>query len=440
MNTLGPEYKNRRARLMQKIGPRSVFIVVAAPTVNRNGNDMDYPYRQHSDFYYLTGFDEPEAVALLIPGREAGEFVLFNQIRKREEEIWTGYRAGQEGAQQKYGADQAFPISELKTRLPQLIEGCVQIHYEIGINLVFDQLLMEVCNVLRKKVRDGVLVPLVFTGITPTLHEMRLIKDETEIALMRKAAEITAAGHARAMQVCKPGVNEYHLEAELTYAYQQRGARFHAYNPIVGSGCNTCILHYNQNNRTIEEGDMVLIDSGAEYQYYACDVTRSFPANGRFSREQRLIYELVLQAQLAGIETMKPGNLWSRTQEVMVRILTEGLIELGILSGAVDELVEKGAYFSYYMHKSGHWLGLDTHDVGRYKLNNQWRLLEPGMVVTVEPGLYLAADIPGLDPRWHNIGVRIEDDVLITEQGCEVLTRQIPKTIKEIESLMASSA
>jgi Xaa-Pro aminopeptidase len=268
------------------------------------------------------------------------------------------------------------------------------------------------------------------------VHEMRLIKSPSEIALMRKAAEISARAHIRAMQFCKPGMNEYQLEAEVHYEFQRHGARFPAYTSIVGSGANACILHYITNNQPIKNGDLVLIDAGAEYHYYAADITRTFPANGRFSAEQRAIYELVLKSQLAGIKAVRPGVAWPTVQTVIVKILTQGLLDLGILKGRLNDLIEKEAYFPFYMHKSGHWLGIDVHDAGRYKIHGKWRTLQAGMVLTVEPGLYISADTPGVHKRWHNIGVRIEDDVLVTPNGNDVLSRDVPKSIAEIEALM----
>lgn len=429
------EYAKRRKQLMQAIGPNSIVILASSPIAKRN-SDTDYPYRQNSDFYYLTGFDEPESVAVLIPKRKKGDFILFNRVRDRDMEIWEGYRAGQEGARKKFGAKEAFPILELEKKLPELLEGCKKIHYSLGLDKKFDHLLLNAVNKIRGKIRNGIQSPIEFVDITNTIHEMRLIKSSAEISVMRKAAEISAQAHIRAMKFCKPGVNEYELEAELTHDFQRHGARFPAYTSIVGSGEHSCILHYNSNNKKIKDGEIVLIDAGCEYQNYASDITRTFPANGKFSPEQRAIYKIVLEAQKAGIATIRPGVLWPAVQTTMVKIITKGLIDLGLLKGKLKDLIEKQAYFPFYMHKSGHWLGLDVHDVGRYKIGEKWRKFEPGMVLTVEPGIYISADIKGVPKQWHNIGVRIEDDILVTKKGCEVLSKKVPKEIADIESLM----
>lgn len=429
------EYAKRRKQLMQKIGPTGIVILASAPIATRNG-DYDYPYRQQSDFYYLTGFEEPEAVIVLTPKRKDGEFILFNRPRDREREIWDGVRAGQDGACKTFGANQAFPIAELEKKLPELLEGREQIHYTLGHDKVFDEVILNAMNKIRGKIRNGLQSPLAFVDVTNTIHEMRLIKSPAEIAIMRKAAEISAQAHIRAMQFCKPGVNEYQIEAEIIHEFQRHGARYPAYTSIVGGGANSCTLHYVNNNQPIVNGDLVLIDAGAEYQYYASDITRTFPANGRFSAEQRAIYEIVLASQLAGIKVARPGAAWPAMQNAIVKVITQGLMDLGILKGRLDDLIEKQAYAPFYMHKSGHWLGLDVHDVGRYRVNGKWRTLQSGMVLTIEPGIYISADIPGVNKRWHNIGVRIEDDVLITKKGHDILSHHAPKNIADIEDLM----
>lgn len=430
------DYTKRRKQLMQTVGPTGIVIIPAAPELLRNG-DAVYAFRQNSDFYYLTGFEEPEAVLVLAPKRREGEYILFNRVRDKDREIWDGPRAGQEGARKDFLADQAFPISELETMLPDLLTGRETIHYTLGLHKEFDKKLLRAINKIRAKIRGGLQSPIAFMDIVSSLHEMRLFKSPTEIAMMQKAVDITGQAHIRAMQACKPGMYEYQLEAELLYEFHRHGARFSAYNSIVGAGRNTCILHYISNNQEIKDGDMVLIDAGAEYHNYAADITRTFPANGRFSAEQRAIYELVLTSQLAAIKSIKPGASWTTAHNVIVKIVTQGLVDLGILKGNVDDLIEKQAYFPFYMHRSGHWLGLDVHDVGRYRLEGKWRSLQPGMVLTVEPGIYISADIPGVHKRWHNIGVRIEDNVLVTQKGHEVLSHKIPKTIADIETVMA---
>ena len=430
------DYARRRKELMGKIGSSGIVVLSAAAEIPRNG-DVTYPFRQNSDFYYLTGFDEPDAVLVLAPKRKEGEYILFNRVRDRDREIWDGPRAGQQGACNDFLADQAFPIGELDTLLPELFIGRESIHYTLGINKEFDKTLLRAVNTIRAKVRGGLQSPNAFIDIAPSLHEMRLFKSVAEVAVMQKAVAISEKGHVRAMQICKPGMHEYEVEAGLLYEFQRHGARYPAYTSIVGSGENSCILHYVSNNKKIEEDSLVLIDAGAEYQNYAADITRTFPANGRFSAEQRSIYELVLESQLAAIKSIKPGASWAKAQDVIVNIITQGLIDLGILKGRCDDLIEKNAYFPFYMHRSGHWLGLDVHDVGRYRLDGKWRSLQPGMMLTVEPGIYISADIPGVHKRWHNIGVRIEDDVLVTKTGRDVLSKNIPKTIDDIEAVMA---
>jgi Xaa-Pro aminopeptidase len=433
------EYAKRRKQLMQKIGSKGIVILTSSPQLRRNG-DSDHAYRQHSDLYYLTGFDEPEAVAILAPKRKEGEFILFNRVRDRDREIWDGARAGQEGARKQFGADEAHPFTDLEKLLPDLLEGREHIHYAIGLDKAFDKIVLGALNKMRGKIRNGLMPPMALVDISDTVHEMRLIKSPAEINLMRKAAQISAQAHARAMQFCKPGVNEYQLEAEIMHEFQKNGARYPAYTCIVGSGANTCILHYIANDQVIKNGALVLIDAGAEYKNYAADITRTFPANGKFSPEQRQIYDIVLRAQLAGIKMVKAGALWPRIQEAILQVITEGLVKTGILKGKVKDLIAKQAYLPFYMHKSGHWLGLDVHDAGPYRINGKWRKLKPGMVLTVEPGIYISADIRGVHKRWHNIGVRIEDDVLVTAKGNEILSRGVPKTIAEIESLMQRSA
>ncbi|VVC76847.1 Xaa-Pro aminopeptidase [Aquicella siphonis] len=430
------EYAKRRKELMRTIGQNGIVILPSAPEVFRNG-DATYAYRQNSDFYYLTGFEEPDAVLVLAPKRKEGEYILFNRIRDRDREIWDGPRAGQEGAVKEYLADQAFPYSELALMLPDLMAGRESIHYPLGVNREFDKLLMQCVNKVRSKVRGGLQPPAAFVDIAPSLHEMRLFKSAAEIEIMQKAVDITEKAHVRAMRFCRPGVYEYELEAELLYEFQRNGARFPAYNSIVGAGRNSCILHYINNNQKIADGDLVLIDAGAEYQNYAADITRTFPANGRFTGEQRAIYDLVLSSQLAAIKSIKPGASWTTAQNIIVKILTQGLVDLGILKGNVDNLIERQAYLPFYMHRSGHWLGLDVHDVGMYRVETKWRALQPGMVFTVEPGIYISSDIPGVHKRWHHIGVRIEDNVLVTDKGRDVLSHKIPKTVVEIEAVMA---
>lgn len=431
------EYAHRRAQFLKAMPENSIAIICAADEHIRNG-DSHYPYRQNSDFYYLTGFSEPEAVAVFIPNRPDGEFILFNRTRDPERETWDGPRAGQDGACTMYGANQAFPIHTLNQHIPTLLENRQRLYYSIGKNIAFNKRILSWLDVVQKKVRSGIKAPEEFWRVEKILHEMRLHKSSTEIAWMRKAADISKKAHRRAMQICRPGMYEYELEAEIQCLFTQNGSRAPAYNHIIGAGKNSCVLHYNDNNALIADGDLVLIDAGAEYENYASDVTRTFPANGRFTKAQRTIYEAVLKTQLAVIEKIKPGVSWHHLQEISERVITEELVRIGLLQGDVEELHSKGAYQQFYMHRIGHWLGLDVHDAGSYRSENgQWRLLKPGMTFTVEPGIYIPANSKDVDPIWWNIGVRIEDDVLVTKDGYEVLSADIPKTIAEIEALMA---
>ncbi len=430
------EFAQRRARLMRKTGHDGVAILPAAPHALRN-RDSEYPYRPDSDFYYLTGFAEPEAVAVLVPGRKEGEYILFCRERDPKMEIWTGSRAGQEGARTLYGADQSFPIGDIDKVLPRLLENRRRVFYAMGQRQVFDQQVMAWVNQVRSKARTGVHAPAEFVALEEPLHEMRLFKSKAEIAAMRYAAKVSAAAHRRAMQSCRAGMMEYQVEAELLHEFVREGCRFPAYNSIVGGGGNACTLHYTDNNASLNDGDLLLIDAGAEFDCYAADITRTFPINGRFSAEQKAVYEIVLAAQLAAIDKVRPGNHWNEPHEAAVRVLTEGLVELGLLKGKPKQLIKDEAHRKFYMHRTGHWLGMDVHDVGAYKVDGNWRGLEAGMVLTVEPGLYIPAGSKGVPKKWWNIGIRIEDDVLVTKDGHEVLTAAAPKTVADIEALMA---
>lgn len=433
------ECQRRRKRLMDMIGSDSIAILPTSSVYIRN-RDVEFPFRPDSDFFYLTAYPEPEAVAVLLPDRAEGEFILFCRESDEEMETWHGRRAGLEGALDLYGADDAFPIEDMDDILPGLIEGHERIFYNMGNDQNFDQRVLGWVKQIRDKSRTGVVAPDEFISLNHFLHDMRLYKSKHEIKLMRQAAKISSGAHKRVMQYCKPGMHEYQLEAELVHEFMQNGSRAAAYPSIVGSGENGCILHYTENRDEIDKGDLLLIDAGAEYQGYASDITRTFPANGKFSTAQRQAYNLVLAAQLAAIEQVKPGNHWNDPHDAAVRVLTEGMIELGILKGNVDELINDQTYTKYYMHRTGHWIGMDVHDVGDYKLDGEWRMLEAGMVLTVEPGLYIpAAGTKGLPKKWWNIGIRIEDDVLVTKDGYEVLSNA-PKTVDEIEELMANVA
>lgn len=429
-------FAERRQRLMAQMKPHSIAIIPSAQLAPRN-RDVDYAFRQDSDFYYLTGFDEPDAVMVLIPGREEGEYVVFCQDRDPEMEIWHGYRAGPEGLKSEYGADQAHPNGLIDNEMPSLLDGCERIYYAIGCDEGLDAQVRGWLNAIRAHARQGAVPPTEMVMLDHLLHEMRLFKSEDEAGLMRQAGEISALGHVRAMQACKPGMTEYQLEAEITHHFAVNRCRQAAYPSIVGGGDNACVLHYTENAEVLSDGDLVLIDAGCELDYYAGDITRTFPVNGRFSEEQKALYQLVLDAQEACIELVKPGTPWNEVHDLSVEIITRGLVELGLLKGDVEELVENGAYREFYMHRVGHWLGMDVHDVGDYKVDGKWRLLEPGMVMTVEPGIYVSPFNDKVEERWRGIGIRIEDDVLVTEAGCEVLTASVPKRVEEIEALMA---
>lgn len=435
--TVSTEYATRRRRLMQTLGAGSVAIVATAPMRTRN-RDSEYLFRPDSDFFYLTGFAEPEAVLVLIPGRKEGTYVLFCRERDPEKETWTGRRAGTEGAKSRFGADETYPIDEIDEHLPKLLENKHSLYYFVGQDGEVDGHVMEWVNQVRAKARTGVTAPTKFISLEQHLHEMRLRKSPAELATMRHAAKVASEAHVRAMQSCRPGMMEYMLEAEMTHTFRHHNC-LPAYNFIVGGGENGCILHYNENDATLRDGDLVLIDAGAESGYYASDITRTFPVNGRFTPEQRAIYELVLRAQLAAIEKVAPGLHWNEPHDAAVRTLTQGLIKLGLLKGTPAALIKSGDYRKFYMHRTGHWLGMDVHDVGDYKRDDKWRVFEPGMVLTVEPGLYIAADTKGVAKKWWNIGVRIEDDVVVTKSGCEVITAGAPKTVADIERLMAKA-
>ncbi|MFB4392775.1 MULTISPECIES: Xaa-Pro aminopeptidase [unclassified Pseudomonas] len=429
------EYARRRKALMAQMVPNSIAILPAAAVAIRN-RDVEHVYRQDSDFQYLSGFPEPEAVIALIPGREHGEYVLFCRERNPEREQWDGLRAGQEGAIRDFGADDAFPITDLDEILPGLIEGRDRVYTAMGSHPEFDRHLMEWINVIRSKARLGAQPPNEFVALDHLLHDMRLYKSAAEVKVMRAAAEISARAHVRAMQACRAGLHEFSLEAELDYEFRKGGAKMPAYGSIVAAGRNGCILHYQQNDALLKDGDLVLIDAGCEIDCYASDITRTFPVSGRFSAEQKAIYELVLKAQEAAFAEIAPGKHWNHAHEATVRVITEGLVELGLLKGEVQALIDSEAYRAFYMHRAGHWLGMDVHDVGEYKVGGQWRVLEPGMALTVEPGIYIAADNQDVAKKWRGIGVRIEDDVVVTRNGCEILTSGVPKTVAEIEALM----
>jgi len=422
---------------MRMMGQGSVAILPAAPIRGRN-RDVEYPYRQDSDFFYLSGFPEPEAVLVLIPGRKHGEYVLFCREKDPEMEIWNGRRAGQEGACELYGADDSFPISDIDEILPGMLEGSERVFYTMGAVPEFDQRVIHWVSKIRGKSRSGIRAPGEFVALEHLLHDMRLFKSRAEVSMHKKAMKVSAEAHKRAMSICRPGMMEYEIEAELLHQFRVHGME-PAYPSIVGSGSNACILHYTENRAQMQDGDVLLIDAGAENGCYAADISRTFPVNGEFSPAQRALYEVVLQAQLAAIDKARPGNHWNEPHIAAVQVLTEGLVELGLLKGKVRKLIEDEAYRRFYMHRTGHWLGMDVHDVGDYKIDNDWRELEPGMMLTVEPGLYIAQGSKGVAKKWWNIGIRIEDDVLVTRDGPQVLTIDAPKTVEDIQSSMTAA-
>ncbi len=427
------EFARRREQLMQMVGEDGVVILPAAP-VRMRSRDVEYRYRQDSDFYYLTGFAEPDAVAVLVPGRSNGEFLLFCRERDPERELWDGYRAGQDGAIEDFAADDAFPIDDIDDILPGVIESCRRVYYTMGMYKDFDSRIGEWINSLRARESRGVHTPHEFVALDHLLHDMRLFKSRAEIAAMRKSAKVAVAAHERAMQQVRPGLMEYEVAAEFHYEFRRHNACV-SYNPIVGSGANSCTLHYVDNNKQLEDHDLLLIDAGCELDYYASDITRTLPVNGKFSPEQRAVYEIVLEAQLVAIEKTRKGNHWNEPHDAAVEIITRGLKKLGLLEGSVSRLIKDGAYKEFFMHRTGHWIGMDVHDVGDYKVGDQWRLLEPGMVTTVEPGIYIPASC-SIPARFGNIGVRIEDDVLVTANGADVLSKGLVKEPADIEALM----
>ncbi|MBK7252159.1 MAG: Xaa-Pro aminopeptidase [Gammaproteobacteria bacterium] len=422
---------------MRLMGRDSIAIVPASPVRLRNG-DVEYPYRQDSDFHYLTGFGEPEAVAVLVPGREQAEYILFVRERDAARETWDGRRAGPEGATARFGADDAFPVTDVDEILPGLLENRTRVFYAMGTHPEFDQRVLGWVNGLRAQAKHGRHPPQEMVALDHVLHDMRLFKSRGELELMRAAAGIAARAHLRAMRFCRPGRNEYELMAEILHEFHRNRADA-SYHPIVGGGANACILHYRENDQVLEDGDLVLIDAGCELQCYASDITRTFPVNGRFTPEQRALYEVVLDANRAATACVKPGNHWNDPHEAAVRTITQGLVKLGLLRGRVKTLIKTEAYRRFYMHRTGHWLGMDVHDVGDYRIGEAWRVLEPGMVLTIEPGIYIAPGARGVPRRFQGIGIRIEDDVAVTREGCEVLTAGVPHAPEEIESLVGGS-
>jgi len=431
------EFEKRRRQLMRMVGQGGIVILPSAPVRTRS-RDVEYNYRQDSDFYYMTGFAEPESVAVLVPGRANGEYLLFCRERDPKREQWDGLRAGQVGAIERFGADDAFPIEDLDDILPGIMESCERVYYTMGMYAEFDTRIAEWVNTLRAKLNRGVHTPQEFVALDHLLHDMRLYKSRGEISAMRKSAKVAVAAHKRAMRITAPGLFEYEVEAEFRHEFRRNDA-WVSYSPIVAGGKNACILHYVENNAELKDGELLLIDAGCELDYYASDITRTFPVNGRFSPEQRDVYEIVLEAQQAAIEKTLVGNHWDEPHNAAVRVITKGLKKLGLLEGSLPRLIKDGAYQPYYMHRTGHWIGMDVHDVGDYKVGDEWRMLEAGMVTTVEPGIYIG-NSRKIPKAFRNIGVRIEDDVAVTNKGPDVLSKGLVTDPDDIESLMSSSA
>jgi Xaa-Pro aminopeptidase len=426
------EYQQRRQAFMEKIGTGTA-IFRSAPTAVMH-NDVEYNFRQDSDFFYLTGFDEADAVAVFAPHHEEHKFVLFVQPKDPEKETWHGYRVGIDAAKERYGADEAYPIAELDQHLPKYLEQADRIYYRLGRDRNFTQTLLNHWQRLITSYGKRGTGPTAIEDVGFTLHGMRMVKSETELGLMRKAIAISVEAHNAAREMAQPGRYEYEIQSEMEYIFRKNGAQGPAYPSIVASGENACILHYTTNNRQMQDGELLLIDAGASYGYYNADITRTFAVGERFTQEQQILYDLVLAAQRAAIAQIQPTNPYNAFHDAAVRVLTEGLVKLGLLVGEVDKLIEEEKYKPFYMHRTGHWLGLDVHDAGFYKIGKEtWQPLQVGSVVTVEPGLYIGSDIklaedqPEVPARWRGIGIRIEDDVLVTATGHEVLTAAVPK-------------
>jgi Xaa-Pro aminopeptidase len=431
------EFARRRRHLMELVGRDGVAVLPAAPERTRS-RDTLYSYRPDSDFFYVTGFEEPEAVAVLIPGRAQGQFILFCRERDPLRELWDGRRVGPAGAIADYGADDAFPIGDIEDILPGLLERSERVYHSMGVSAEFDQRLLGWMQGLHARRQRGH-APNELIDLGHVLHEMRLFKSRRELSAMRRAARIAVAAHERAIRLCRPGLYEYQLEAEFLHEFARQGARC-SYEPIVASGANACVLHYRENRAQLEDGDLVLIDAGCEYELYASDITRTFPVNGRFTAAQREIYEIVREANEAAVAQARPGNHWNDPHDAAVKVITRGLRDIGILSGRLPSLIKDEAHRPYFMHKTGHWLGMDVHDVGDYKVADAWRLLEPGMVTTIEPGIYVAPGARGAAKRWRGIGIRLEDDVHVGREGPEVLTSDLPLAADAIERLMERAA
>ena len=438
-------YAKRRAAVLNHMRAQGggVAIIQTAPEVMRNA-DADYPYRHDSYFYYLTGFTEPEATLILVTGKQ-DQSILFCREKNEEREIWDGYRFGPEAAKAHFEFDAAFPINSIDSELPRLMANAPALFYALGSSALLDARIQTWLNAVRSQARAGVSAPASAIDIRTILNEMRLVKDDEEIAIMQRAADISAAAHARAMRVSRAGLREYHLEAELLHEFRSNGSQSPAYGSIVATGANACVLHYRAGDAELRDGDLVLIDAGCELDSYASDITRTFPVNGKFSTAQKTLYEIVLESQYAAIAATRAGARFTDGHDAALRVLTQGMLDTGLLDknkvGSVDDVIAGGQYRQFYMHRTGHWLGMDVHDVGDYRdpspagQDKPWRTLAPGMVLTIEPGIYVRP-APGVPEQYWNIGIRIEDDALVTAEGCEILTHKTPKTITEIEAVM----
>jgi Xaa-Pro aminopeptidase len=431
------EYRQRRQQLMEKIGNGTAIFRSAPMAVMHH--DVEYNYRQDSDFYYLTGFNEPEAVAVFAPHHEEHQFILFVQPKDPEKETWTGYRCGVEAAKESYGADEAYPITELNEHLLKYLVNADRIYYHLGRDRKFNEQILGYWQRLIALYQKNARVPTAIEDTKPLTHPMRLVKSPDEIAMMRKATAISAQAHNRAREFARPGIYEYQVAAEIEHTFRLEGGMGVAYPSIVASGANSCVLHYIENDRALEDNELLLIDAGCCYGYYNGDITRTFPVGGKFTPEQKTLYELVLEAQLKAIEQVQPGNPYNLFHDTAVSVLVDGLVELGLLVGDKEEIIKEEKYKPFYMHRTGHWLGLDVHDAGIYKHNEEtWQILQPGQILTVEPGLYISPYIkpvegqPEIPDRWKGIGIRIEDDVLLTPNGHDVLTADVPKSVSAI--------
>jgi Xaa-Pro aminopeptidase len=429
------EFARRRRQFMRMIGKDSIAVLPAAPVRHRNG-DIEYAYRQDSQFYYLSGFPEPDAVAVLAPGRSHAEYLLFVREHDALRESWDGAWAGPEGAVERYGADDAFPIADIEEILPGLMEQRSRIFYSMG-HLEFDPRMVGWVNGMRAQARQGGGSPQEFVALGHVLDDMRLYKSRAEQGKLRRAAQIAVGAHRRAMRFVRPGRMEYEVMAEILHEFRSHNADL-SYQPIVGGGANACVMHYRANDQRLRDGELLLLDAGCEHDYYASDITRTFPVNGRFTPAQRAVYEVVLDAQLAAIDKVRPGNHWNEPHEAAVRAITHGLVGLGLLKGKLPRLIKDQAYLPFFNHRTGHWLGLDVHDVGDYKVGGEWRVLEAGMALTVEPGIYIRPS-PRVPKEFWSIGARIEDDVLVTAAAPEVLTAALEKTPEAVERLVQSA-